>query len=143
MSVTARRTLDEEMRLILTGDVEAIQNPYPVYNRLREEASPVYHYDSRTVIVSRHADVKSTYRDDEHFPTTPGVGNRLEGQLRLLGAEELAMMDELAAFDKHTISRKNGVDHIRVRRAAHRYLPPRRVLDFEPIFQRIFDDLIA
>jgi cytochrome P450 len=143
MSVTTPSSLDDEMRLILTGDVEAIQNPYPVYNRLRDETAPVYRYDSQTVIVMRHRDVKATYRNDEHFPTTPTLGTRYDGQRRFLDAEELAMMDELGEFDKHTISRKNGTDHIRVRRAAHRYLTPRRVANFEPIFQRIFDELIA
>jgi cytochrome P450 len=142
MSVITRSSLDDELRLILTGDTESIQNPYPVFNRLREQA-PLYRYDSQTVIVSRHADVKATYHDDEHFPATPALGTKFDGQMRFLGDEELAMMDEFAAFDKHTISRKNGDDHVRVRRAAHRYLTPRRVLDFEPTFQRIFDELIA
>jgi cytochrome P450 len=134
--------LSDELQLIMTRDVEAIQNPYPVFNRLREQA-PLYRYDSSTVIVSRHADVKAAYRDHEHFPATPAHGGQFDGKLALLDAEELAMMDEFAAFDKNTISRMNGDDHVRVRRAAHRYLTPARVLDFEPTFQRIFDELIA
>lgn len=135
-------SLNDEVRRILTGDVEAIQNPYPVFNRLREEA-PIFRYDAFTVIVSRHADVKAAYRDSDHFPTTPALGGRFEGMTRLLDDEELAMLDEFAAFDKHTISRMNGDDHTRVRGAAHRYLTPGRVLAFEPSFQQIFDELIT
>jgi cytochrome P450 len=142
MSVIVGPSLQADVRLILTGDVDANQNPYPVWHRLRD-TQPVYRYDSQTVIVARHRDIKATYRDDEHFPTTPALGNRFEGQLRLLDNDDLLTFEGFAQFDKNTISRKNGADHIRVRRAAHRYLTPRRVANFEPIFQRIFDDLIA
>jgi cytochrome P450 len=134
--------LSLEVQRILTGDVEAIQNPYPVFNRMRDEA-PLFRYDAYTMIVSRHADVKAAYRDDDLFPTTPALGGRFEGMTRLLDEDELTMMDEFAAFDKHTISRKNGDDHSRVRGAAARYLTPGRVHGFEPAFQGIFDELIA
>ena len=63
MSVTTRPSLEHELQLIMTGDTAAIQDPYPVYQRLREE-SPVHRYDARTVIVSRYRDVKDTYRDE-------------------------------------------------------------------------------
>ena len=138
---TTTLSLDDELRRIFSGETEAIQDPYPVYRRLREE-SPVHRYDAQTVIVSSHREAKACYRDDTHFPTTPVLGNRFVDQLRLLGPEELAMMDEFAAFEKNTISRKNGADHIRVRRAAHRYFTPRRAAAYEPLFQRIFDELL-
>jgi pimeloyl-[acyl-carrier protein] synthase len=141
MSATARRSLDEELQLLLTGDLETIQDPYPIWDRLREE-SPVHRYDPQTAIVSRHGDVKATYKDDRHFPATPALGARFEGQLRLLSDAELEIMAEFRQFEQHTISRKNGPDHNRVRAAARRYFTPRRIAELEPIFQRIFDELI-
>ena len=60
MSSTLDSGLQEDLRRVFTGNVEAIQDPYPVYARLLEE-SPVHRYDSSRVIVSRHADVKATY----------------------------------------------------------------------------------
>lgn len=142
MSTTIGSSLDDDVRLLMTGDLEAIQNPYPAWRRLRE-TSPVYRYDTNTTIITRHRDVKATYRDDEHFPQTPTLGNQFEGALRLLSDEERAMFATFGEFDKNTISRKNGADHARVRGAAQRYLTPRRVADLEPTFQRIFDELIA
>jgi cytochrome P450 len=139
---TSTPSLWHEVQRILTADAEAIQDPYPVFNRLRTEA-PLFRYDTYTMIISRHADVKAAYRDDDLFPTTPALGGRFEGMLRLLDPDELAMMDEFAAFDQHTISRKNGDDHSRVRGAASRYLTPGRVRGLEPTFQEIFDELIA
>jgi cytochrome P450 len=144
MSVTgtATRPLDDELRALLTRDPEALQNPYPVWDRLREE-SPVHRYDAQTVMVSRHRDVKATYKDDAHFPATPALGNRFEGQLRLLSPRELDMMDEFRAFEQHTVSRQNGADHARVRNAARQYFTPKRVAEQEPVFQQILDELIA
>jgi cytochrome P450 len=141
MTLTTRPSLDDELRLLLTADPETIQDPYPIFDRLREE-SPVHRYDSRTLLVSRHADVKAAYRDDVRFPTRPALLTPLDGQLDQLGDAELAMMDEFSAFDRHTISRKNGVDHARVRVAAHRYFTPKRTAELEPTFQRIFDELV-
>jgi cytochrome P450 len=141
MHSTLESRLQEDLRLIFTGDVDAIQDPYPVYARLLEE-SPVHRYDASTVIVSRHPDVKATYRDEAHFPATRRLGSPFEGQFNLLGAQELAMLDYFAEFDKHTISRKNGADHTRVRRAAHMYFTPRRVDELRSTFQGIFDELI-
>jgi cytochrome P450 len=142
MTATARGSLDEELGLLLTGDVETIQDPYPIWDRLREE-SPVHQYDEQTVIVSRHRDVKATYRDDVHFPATSALGNRFVGQLRLLSDTDLEIMEEFRQFEQHTISRKNGVDHQRVRAAARRYFTPKRTAELEPTFQRIFDELLG
>jgi cytochrome P450 len=134
-------SLDEELRLFFTGDREAIQDPYPLFNRLREE-SPVHSYDEQTVLVSRHADVKAAYRDPQGFPTRRTLYQNFAGQYDLLSAEELAMLDDFAGFDRHTISRKNGADHARVRAAAHRYFTPKRTAELEPAFQRMLDELL-
>jgi hypothetical protein len=34
-------SLDDELSLILTGDAEAVRDPYPVYERLRQQG-PIY-----------------------------------------------------------------------------------------------------
>jgi hypothetical protein len=141
MSLTTRPSLDEELRLLFAAGAETVQDPYPIFDRLREE-SPVHLFDAQTVLVSRHADVKAAYRDDEHFPSRPALINSFEGMFDLLSDAELAMLDEFAAFDRNTISRKNGADHARVRAAAHRYFAPKRTAELESTFQRIFDELL-
>src|SRR5271168_4891320 len=100
MSVTGELSLDDELRRILTDDVEAIQDPFPAFRRLREE-SGLYRYDRRTVIVPRHRDVKAGLRDHEHLRQNLTLGLRLEGQLRFLSSEEVAILEELNAFDTH------------------------------------------
>jgi cytochrome P450 len=141
MALTAERSLNEQLARLFSFDPDAIQNPYPVYDRLRDEA-PVYDFDTGTVLVSRYEDVRAAYRDEERFPATKVYGTGFEGRLRLLSEEELRLQDEIVAFERNTISRKDGADHARVRVAAHRYFTPKRVADLEPSFQRLLDELL-
>jgi cytochrome P450 len=140
---TARNSssLEHELRLLLERDPETIQDPYPVYNRLREEA-PVHRYDANTVILSRYADVRAAYLDNARFLSNPVIGSRFEGQLSLLSPQERNILEGFQEFERNFISRQNGADHRRIRRAVGRYFAPRRTASFEPIFQGIFDELL-
>jgi len=141
MSVAANLSLDDALTRMFAGDPELVHNPYPVYNRLREE-SPVHRFGERTAIISRHRDVKASYRDVVRFPQPPFRGNPFDGRLRLLSEGDREILDLVQGFESNYISRKNGDDHVRIRTAAQRYLTPARVAKLEPTFQAIFDELI-
>lgn len=136
-----KSTLGDELVRLFAGDEALLKNPYPVYDRLREEA-PVYRHGERSALIAKHADVKACYRDQERFPATPTRGYPFDGRLRLLSEDDLRTLDEVHRFEANYISRKNGVDHKRVRTAAHRYFTPKRVAELESRFQRVFDELI-
>lgn len=134
-------SLADEFARLIARDYETIQDPYPVYNRLREE-SPVYHFDSQTVVLSRHADVKAAYLDNDRFLSNPVLGTRFEGQLALLSDDERQTLEDFNEFEHNFISRQNGANHRRIRGAVRRYFTPRRTAAFAPTFQRIFDELL-
>jgi len=141
MAATALSSLDDQVALLLAGDRDTIQDPYPIYDRMREQA-PVLRVGSQTAIVSRHRDVKAAYRDVQRFPQPPARASPFDGYLRLLSEDDLRVLGQVKAFESNYISRKNGADHLRVRTAAHRYFTPRRVEELSDTFQRIFDELV-
>ena len=54
-------------------DSEFVADPYPMYQRLRDE-DPVHHAAADDLwVVSRHADVHAVLRDDETFSNRMGV----------------------------------------------------------------------
>lgn len=140
-------TLDEEVERLLVGP-EAVQDPCPIYERLREEA-PVYVWRERTVLISRHRRVKEGFRDAERFPALELRSKPRDDRdprvdaIALLSAEDRRRLEDVYAFERNTMSRMNGARHRRVRRAAHRYFTPARVGAMRGDMQAILDDLLA
>jgi cytochrome P450 len=69
--------IDEELEALFAGEPAAMQDPYPLYRRLREE-SPVHMYGGAAAIVSRHREAKTVFRESSRFPN-PG---RARGAVR-------------------------------------------------------------
>jgi cytochrome P450 len=140
-------TLDGAVEELLMGP-EQVQDPYPLYERLRAEA-PVYVWRETNVLLSHHRLVKNGFRDAEMFPalevrSKPRDDSRpgFDGE-GVLTPEDRRRLDEVYAYERNTISRMNGVRHRRVRRAAHRYFTPARVEAMRADMQQILDDLLA
>jgi cytochrome P450 len=140
-------TLDQAVEQLLVGP-EAVQDPYPLYDRLREEA-PVYLWRESTALLSRHRLIKDGYRDTDRFPALEvrskprderDPGSDAEA---LLSPADRQRLQEVYAFERDTMSRMNGDRHRRVRRAAHRYFTPVRVESIRGDMQRILDDLLG
>src|ERR1700742_2243093 len=143
----AAPTLDDELERYFAGE-EAVQDPYPLYARLREEA-PVYLWRDTTVLLSKHRLVKEGFRDADVFRARevrsvprddrrPGVD-----VTDLVAPEDRRLLEEVYAYERNTISRMNGVRHRRVRRAAHRYFTPARIEAMRADMQAILDGLLA
>jgi cytochrome P450 len=141
MALASRLSLDAELELLFAGELETIQDPYPIYDRLREEA-PVHVFRDEVALISAYDDVKSSYRDAERFPQPP-TRNRQVLPVLGLSDEDRATLAEIHRFELNFISRKNGADHVRVRGAVHRYFTPARVAALETTFQALFDELIG
>jgi cytochrome P450 len=100
-------------------DYAVHEDPYPTYNRLREEA-PLYHNDELDFwALSRHADVVAAFRDAQRFSSSYGVsidpevwGPQAERTTSFLGMDP----------PRHT----------RMRALVSRGFTPRRVAELEP-----------
>src|SRR5207253_971306 len=109
-------TLRDEVAALLAGDPAVMQDPYPLYRRLREEA-PVFVYDSTTAIVSTHREAKAVYRENDRFPNPEERGTQFEGRLALLSDEDRELYGRIMEFESAYMSRMNGETHRRVRAA--------------------------
>jgi cytochrome P450 len=104
-------------------DYEVHADPYPTYERLREEA-PVFRNDELGFwALSRHADVSAALRDTARFSSANGVSIEPSAS----GPQARRTMSFLAM---------DPPDHGRMRALVSRGFTPRRVLDLEP---RILD----
>ena len=107
-------------------DYEFHEDPYPTYARLRAEA-PVLHTDVDDLwVVSRHADVRGVFRDDETFSNRMGVS--LDASAWTPDAHKV--MSFLAL---------DGDEQTRVRKLVSAAFTPRRVRELEPQIQRLAD----
>jgi len=101
-------------------------DPYPVYARLRAEA-PVFHNEADDLwVVSRHADVRRVFRDDETFSNRMGVSLDASAW----NADAHTVMSFLAL---------DGDEQTRVRKLVSAAFTPRRVRELEPQIQRLTD----
>jgi cytochrome P450 len=95
-------------------DQELLDDSYPVYARLREEA-PVMRWGS-VVAVARYADVKDVLRDTETFSSVRTTGTRHQDRLKELDDERAAKMRELLATEDRWLVQSDDPFHASVRR---------------------------
>ncbi|HEY4377001.1 MAG TPA: cytochrome P450 [Acidimicrobiales bacterium] len=98
---------------------EVHEDPYPIYERLREEA-PLYRNEEQGFwALSRHADVVSAFRDSARFSSSEGVS-----------------LDPAAsgpnAYKTMSFLAMDPPRHGRMRGLVSRVFTPRRVLELEP-----------
>lgn len=111
-------------------DYEFHEDPYPTYQRLRDE-DPVHHVVNDDLwVISRHADVFSALRDDEVFSNRMGVS-----------------LDATAwSSDAHRVMSflaLDGAEQARVRKLVSAAFTPRRVRELTPEVQRLTESYLA
>jgi len=109
----AELSLDQGLTALLRGDARLTRDPYPFYGRLRDEA-PVHRLGS-FVFVSTHAEAKAAFLDNQRLVNKPHEPVSPSAALSFLSATEKEMYNELLQFELGCISRKDGLDHTRVR----------------------------
>jgi cytochrome P450 len=130
--------LDERLANLLTGDAEAVKNPYLLYADLRKEG-PVYWYKGRIPFVTTYAAAVTLFRDNGRFLTYRG--KERFGYDRL-SAEDQKRVDDICAFELMQMNEMNGEAHRRVRSAAQRAFPPNRIVDMARHAVRYANDLL-
>ncbi|MFC5731038.1 MULTISPECIES: cytochrome P450 [Nocardioides] len=107
-------------------DYDFHEDPYPLYQRLRDE-DPVHHNERDDIwVISRHADVFETLRDDVRFSNRMGVS--LDATAWSPDAHKV--MSFLAL---------DGAEQSRIRRLVSAAFTPRRVRELEPEVRRLTD----
>ena len=114
---------------------EFIDDPYPVYRKLRERDPIHYSILTRQVVISRYADVDRILRDHRSFSNDLKRARSSRGSLATRKKLKLSML----ALDPP--------DHTRLRRLVNRAFTPRRVAKMEDYIRatahRLLDEVEA
>jgi cytochrome P450 len=132
--------LDQELRRLLASEPAAMADPFPLWNRLRNEA-PI-HYFGETYLFSRSQSVKKLIADSRVGINVLLHGKRAEAARARLSAHEKIAFDEVSAFEATYMSRTDGAVHDRLRRIAQRTFTPVRIAQICEVIQLSADRLL-
>ena len=113
-------------------------NPYPVYEELRETSPIIYDDRSQMWVVSRYDDVMALLKDRR-------FGRSLDGTPAASARPRSTPDDPMHAFRKlgeHSLFDKEPPDHDRLRGLVHKAFTPKRVEALRGKIQTITDDLL-
>jgi cytochrome P450 len=138
----AAASLDDQVAAMLASHPAMVEDPYPLYRRLREE-SPV-HFFHELAIVTRYEDVKRIFADSATFKSRAiGPGTKRTAAARALVAPEyLDVFDDLVPTEELFLTNSDDDDHERRRDVARHFFLPKRIPDLEAATKRIADDIL-
>lgn len=111
------------------------QNPYPVYQRLREEA-PIYYWEQgHAWVITRYEDILSVIRDDR-FTADRAAWELASTQ----GASTL--VPEFDELSRSSLLSASDRDHTRLRKLVSPAFTPRAIERLRPEIQRVVDETL-
>ena len=114
-------------------------NPYPIYQRLRDE-TPIFYADNAGMwVISRYEDVVAILKDRR-------FGRSLDGTALAINRPRSTPDDPLHAFKKlgeHSLFDKEPPDHTRLRGLVHKAFTPKRVENLRDQIEKITADLLG
>jgi cytochrome P450 len=141
-AVTTQPSLEDELTAVLSG--ERLSDPWPVWDRARDEGALHRLPQSSRVVVTRYADVKTMMLDgttySNKFTTS---GSRVAAIMKSLDPPVAEMLKESAEFESLMMSRTDDPLHARLRNVAHKFFTPKYLRALEPVVQGFIDDLLA
>jgi cytochrome P450 len=136
----AQPSLIQEVESLYACRQEAIDDPYPIYNRMRTESPVLLH--SGVAAITRYVDVEAIMRNMIDYSNVRGKGSRIEAAAARMPEAQANKMREVLAFMDMWVVQLDPPDHTRIRGLAHRALTPRRVADLGPTVVAITDELL-
>jgi cytochrome P450 len=140
MALTLQPALIDEVDAYFALRDDLVQDPYPLFARLRAEA-PVLLWKSFAIVTS-WAHVEAAIRDMETYSSSRGQGSRVEAVAAGMDPETAAAFRADSAFMDLQLPRADPPLHTRLRSLAHRAFTPRRIVDMQPLVESIVDELL-
>lgn len=134
---------DEEITSFFSADPATIAWPYPMYERWRSGTGVVRWHGGPATLITRYADVKDVMSG--RYPIRQNAyrfGEMAEGTISRLPVEQHEIFFKVLDFESLFLSRKDGDEHLRLRRIAARAFTARRIELLRASVQRHVDDLI-
>jgi cytochrome P450 len=138
---TAAGMLDEVLALV-AYEQAALDDRWPIYERLRSEA-PVFFFRD-TAFVSRYEDVSTVLMDDTHFHT----GVWAEGPFARpvpghLTESEQGKLRDILDYQSRWMTKSNGERHAQLRRIGTRVFSPRTIAAMDPRIEALALESLA
>lgn len=133
--------LDEKLTRLFASDPKAMADPYPLWNRMREEA-PVHFFDNAYLLSSTRA-VKKLLADPRATHGAFRTGKRAAAARAALPPDGQRAFDEVSAFEGMYMSRNDGEIHDRLRRIAQRTFTPKRIAQIREVIEDETDRLLT
>jgi len=133
-------SLLQEVEALYACRQEAIDDPYPIYHRMRSESPVLLH--AGVAAVTRYTDVEAIMRNLVDYSNVRGKGSRIETAVAKLPEDKANKMREVLAFMDMWVVQLDPPDHTRIRGLAHLALTPRRVADLGDTVVAITDELL-
>jgi cytochrome P450 len=134
-------SLVAEVDALFAGRQDLVDDPYPLYRRMREHA-PALRYGPE-VLLTRYVDVEVCLRDPSLFSHEQYSGSFIREFMRRLDPEDAEAFAKVTEFKLLWMSAMNAPEHTRLRSLVHKVFTPRRVAEMRPRVERITADLIA
>jgi cytochrome P450 len=134
---------DEEITSFFAADPATIAWPYPMYERWRAGTGVVRWHGGPATLITRYDDVEDVMKG--RYPIRQNAyrfGEMAEGTIARLPVEQHEIFFKVLDFESLFLSRKDGDEHLRLRRIAARAFTARRVELLRASVQRHVDDLI-
>jgi cytochrome P450 len=134
-------SVEQEVLALFNG--ERLRDPFAVWNAVREEA-PVFRAGSM-VLVTRYEDIPALVSTGppRFSAKLHLIGSRPEQIVAELSPPVRDKWRELAAYEAMQMTRKDGDEHDRLRRIAHRYFTPRMIARLEEQIAELVDELLT
>jgi cytochrome P450 len=136
----ANPTLVEDLDALLDLDQDMLDDPYPLYHRLQEEAPVLLHRSM--AIVTRHRDVETVVRDMDSYSNRRDQGSRIEVALAAMEPARAQRTRENLVYFGLWLSSTDPPVHTRIRTLAHRAFTPRHIARMQELMLSTTDELI-
>ncbi len=120
---------------------EVIEDPYPSYARLRDEAPVCRIGEENLWMVTRYDDVAAVLHDPTTFSSAEGMGALMSGRVgrRRIDTRNLFGLD---MRDLRVLIATDPPDHTRLRRLLSRAFTPRAIAELEPHLREVCAELV-
>jgi len=118
-------SLVEEVDALFAGRQDLVDDPYPMYRRMREHA-PALWYGSQ-VLLTRYVDVEVALRDPSKFSHETYSGSFFREFMGRLSPADADAFAKITAFKLLWMSAMDAPDHSRLRALVHKVFTPRRI----------------
>jgi hypothetical protein len=130
----ARPDIDEQL-----VQASFVQNPYPLYARMRDDARVFFSEQFQAVVLTRYEDIAGVLRDHERFSNA----GRFARLLDQLPASTQEIVQPLRAHYASGLIQSDPPDHVRLRSLVSRAFTPKAVREIKPWIEKLVAELIS